>query len=244
VWDSGPGIPPDQERYVFSEFYRLAAPDRDRRSGLGLGLAIVERLGRLLEHPVELRSWPGKGSRFAVSVPIVAARGEPAEAPRASALHVDPARGKVILVIDDDPLVLDSMRGLLLSWGCIVVTAESGQEALSRLAGLEQSPDLVVSDYRLADGKSGIETIELLRGALGASTPAFLISGDTDPERLRNASANGILLLHKPVPALKLRAVLNRFLKTPDEFTDIAPLAQPQSSQSGDAAPRRARARR
>jgi CheY-like chemotaxis protein len=153
------------------------------------------------------------GSRFAVWVPIVAGGGAPADAPRASALHVDPARGKVILVIDDDPLVLDSMRGLLLSWGCIVVTAESGQEALSRLAGLEQSPDLVVSDYRLADGKSGIETIELLRGALGASTPAFLISGDTDPERLRNASANGILLLHKPVPALKLRAVLNRFLK-------------------------------
>jgi CheY-like chemotaxis protein len=108
------------------------------------------------------------------------------------------------------------MRGLLQSWGCIAATAESGQGALARLAELGQIPDLIVSDYRLADGKSGIETIELLRGALGVSAPAFLISGDTAPERLREASASGFLLLHKPVPAMTLRAVLNRFLKARD----------------------------
>jgi signal transduction histidine kinase/CheY-like chemotaxis protein len=216
VWDSGPGIPRDQHKYVFSEFYRLAALDRDRRSGLGLGLAIVERLGRLLQHPVELSSWPGKGSRFAVSVPLIAERGELAESPPTSPMAADPAPGKVIMVIDDDALVLDSMRGLLQSWGCIAATAESGQGALARLAELGQIPDLIVSDYRLADGKSGIETIELLRGALGVSAPAFLISGDTAPERLREASASGFLLLHKPVPAMTLRAVLNRFLKARD----------------------------
>jgi CheY-like chemotaxis protein len=127
-------------------------------------------------------------------------------------MAADPAPGKVIVVIDDDALVLESMRGVLQSWGCIVATAESGQGALARLAELGQKPDLIVSDYRLADGKSAIETIELLRGALGVSVPALLISGDTAPERLREASASGFVLLHKPVPAMTLRAVLNRFL--------------------------------
>jgi two-component system, sensor histidine kinase len=238
VWDSGPGIPPDQQKYVFSEFYRLAAPDRERRTGLGLGLAIVERLGRLLQHPVELSSWPGRGSCFAVSVPLVAERRELAEARPASAMSADPAPGKVIMVIDDDALVLDSMRGLLLRWGCIVATAASGREALARLAKLGRPADLIVSDYRLADGKSGIETIELLRGTLGVSTPAFLISGDTGPERLRDASTSGFLLLHKPVSAMTLRAVLNRFLKSSDLPVDTAPPAQPQSSRHSGADPR------
>lgn len=216
VWDSGPGIPHDQQQYIFGEFHRLAAPERDHRSGLGLGLAIVERLGRLLEYPVELSSRLGKGSRFAVSVPLVAERGGPAEAPVSSAMPADPVRGKVIMVIDDDALVLDSMRGLLQSWDCIVATAASGPEALARLAELGETPDVIVSDYRLADGKSGIEAIESLRGALGVAIPAFLISGETVPERLRDASASGFLLLHKPVPPMALRAVLNRFLKARD----------------------------
>jgi CheY-like chemotaxis protein len=108
------------------------------------------------------------------------------------------------------------MRGLLQSWGCIVATAESGQEALARLAELAQTPDLVVSDLRLSDGNSGIEAVEMLRGALGAAIPAFLITGDTVPQRLRDASASGFLLLHKPVPPMALRAVLNRFLQGRD----------------------------
>jgi signal transduction histidine kinase/CheY-like chemotaxis protein len=214
VWDSGPGIPQDQQQYIFGEFHQLAAPERDRRSGLGLGLAIVERLSHLLEHPIEVSSRLDRGSRFAVSVPLAAERSEPGEVP--SVAPLDPARGKVIMVIDDDALVLDSMRGLLQSWGCIVATAESGQEALARLAELAQTPDLVVSDLRLSDGNSGIEAVELLRGALGAAIPAFLITGDTVPERLRDASASEFLLLHKPVPPMALRAVLNRFLQGRD----------------------------
>jgi signal transduction histidine kinase/CheY-like chemotaxis protein len=213
VWDSGIGIPEDQKENIFREFYQLAASERDRRGGLGLGLAIVERLCRLLDHRLELTSTLGRGSRFAVSLPSVAApqeSGELAVAPRAMS---DPASGKLIVVIDDDALVLDGMRGLLCSWGCRVVTAESDSAVLASLAGEQRRPDLVISDFRLGDGKTGIETIRRLRSAFSAPIPAFLITGDIAPERLREARASGLHLLHKPVGPMALRAMLNQLLR-------------------------------
>jgi len=213
VWDSGVGIPEDQQQRVFEEFYQLAHSERDRRGGLGLGLAIVERLGRLLDHPVELRSVPGKGSRFSVSVPTVARRIGSAETPAVRQPIADPVTGRLVVVIDDDPLVLDGMRGILQSWGCSVVTAASDAAAVERLGEAGRHPDLIISDYRLAEGKSGIEAIERLRTVIGSPVPAFLISGDTAPERLREASASGYPLLHKPVPLMTLRATVNQLLK-------------------------------
>ena len=126
----------------------------------------------------------------------------------------DPAAGKLIVVIDDDALVLDGMCGVLRSWGCKVVGAESEAAARALLAELGEPPDLIISDYRLANGESGIDAIEGLRSALGATIPAFLISGDTAPERLREAAASGYHLLHKPVPLMRLRAMVNRLVKT------------------------------
>lgn len=213
IWDSGIGIPEDEQQSIFGEFYQLAVPERDRRGGLGLGLAIVDGLGRLLNHPVELTSRPGQGSRFSLSVPVVAARQKIAETPIVPAMIADPAGGKFIVVIDDDALVLDGMRGLLLSWGCNVVTAASDTQALTQIAEHDRQPDLIISDYRLANGRTGIEAIERLRGALGIAVPAFLISGDTTHACLREASASGYYLLHKPVPPITLRAMLNRLLK-------------------------------
>jgi len=211
VWDSGPGIPADQRREIFAEFYQFAPPEQERRGGLGLGLAIVERLGRLLNHPVELASRPGKGSRFAVSVPLVPGRAAVEVRPMPPVI-ADPIRGKLIVVIDDDALVLDGMCGTLRSWGCRVVTADSDSTALARIAELGQAPDAVISDYRLAGGKTGIQAVECLRAALGRAIPALLVSGDTAPERLREASARGYHLLHKPVPPMALRALLTRQL--------------------------------
>ena len=126
----------------------------------------------------------------------------------------DLARGKQVMVIDDDVLVLDGMRGILQSWGCHVQTAASGTAALASVAGGSAQPDLIISDLRLADGESGIEVIERLREALGAPVPAFLISGDTAPERLREASACGYHLLQKPVSPMTLRTTLSRLLKS------------------------------
>jgi CheY-like chemotaxis protein len=117
------------------------------------------------------------------------------------------------LVIDDDALVLDSMRGVLKSWGCSVVTANSGAAALACLSEFERTPDLIISDYRLADGHNGIQAIERLREALCAPVPAFLISGDTAPERLREARSSGYYLLHKPVLPITLRATISQLLK-------------------------------
>jgi len=216
IWDSGTGIPQDQQRDIFREFCQLADPKQARQGGLGLGLAIVDRLGQLLGHSVEVTSTLGKGSRFSVLVPRVAERRAPADAPVAPATIRDPVSGKLIVVIDDDALVLDGMGGLLQSWGCRVVAEVSEAKALARLAELGQRPDLIISDHRLADGKTGIEAIDCLRGALGISIPAFLISGDTTPERLRDARASGYHLLHKPVPPMTLRAILNRLLTDRD----------------------------
>ena len=213
VYDSGLGIPEDQQANIFREFYQLAAVGPDRRGSLGLGLAIVDRLGHLLGHPVEISSRPGRGSRFSVSLPSAEARREVLEPPDAAAAIADPVRGKLVLVIDDDALVIDGMRGVLQSWGCRVLAADSEAAALSQVSA-QKPPDLIISDYRLANGKTGIEAIELVRNVLGTAPPAFLISGDTAPERLREANDSGYHLLHKPVPAIRLRAMLNQLLRT------------------------------
>ena len=213
VWDTGIGIPEDQRGNIFGEFYQLAVPEQDR-VGLGLGLAIVERLCRLLDHPVEVASRLGKGSRFSVLVPLATSPQAPVEPVVPPMLIADPARDTLVVVVDDDVLVLDGMRGLLQSWGCRVVTAESDSAALASLAGHDGRPDLIISDYRLAGGKTGFDVIERLRGAFHASIPAFLISGDTTTERMRAASASGLLLLHKPVSPMALRAAVNQLLRS------------------------------
>lgn len=215
VCDTGPGIPEHQRRSIFDEYYRLG-PDPGRQSSLGLGLAIVDRLSRLLGHAVELDSRPDRGSRFSVSVPLVAQPDATMDAHAPAPAIADPARGRLIMVIDDDTLVLDGMRGILQSWGCEVRTAASGAAALADLSERNVRPDLIISDSRLADGKTGMEAIERLRQVAGVSVPALVITGDTAPERLREASAGGFPLLHKPVSPMALRTVLNRLLKTRD----------------------------
>jgi two-component system, sensor histidine kinase len=116
-------------------------------------------------------------------------------------------------VIDDDALVLDGMGGLLRGWGCDVVTAASQPAALAGLR--DRRPDLIISDYRLADGITGIDVIEHLREKFATAIPAFLISGDTAPERLREARASGYHLLHKPVQPITLRAMVSQLVKPP-----------------------------
>jgi CheY-like chemotaxis protein/anti-sigma regulatory factor (Ser/Thr protein kinase) len=214
LWDSGPGIPEDQCRNIFTEFYQLADARRDHHGGLGLGLAIVERLCGLLDHRIELASTVGKGSRFSVLVPLAAAQPNRV-APTAPPVAIDdPCRGKLVAVIDDDPMVLDGMRGLLAGWGCDVVTADSERAAIAALAAQARTPDLVISDYRLGGGRTGFEAIEALRRACWSDMPAFLITGDTAPERLREAAVSGFHLLHKPVQPMALRAMVNRFLRS------------------------------
>jgi signal transduction histidine kinase/CheY-like chemotaxis protein len=211
VRDSGPGIAEDQRRRIFREFYRVAALESQHRGGLGLGLAIVDRLSTLLDHPVSLESEPGSGSRFSISVPRVPGRVVVRSDVTPPGPIMDAVSGKLIVVIDDDTLVLDAMRGILTSWGCDIVIASAAEEALASLHG--RQPDLVISDYHLADGRTGIDAIEYLRARLGTTIPAFLMSGDTAPARLRDATQSEYFLLNKPVAPITLRAMLNRLLK-------------------------------
>jgi signal transduction histidine kinase/ActR/RegA family two-component response regulator len=213
VWDSGIGIPPDQHDKIFGEFYRLREPDRDRRAGLGLGLAIVDRLCRLLGHPIEVKSTVDKGSMFAVTVPLAPADKRAIEAsivPRAQPSLVS---DKLVLVIDDDPLVLEGMSGIFRQWGCRVITADCDSKALKAATEQDDLPDLIISDYHLANGRTGIETIEWLRREMATPIPAFLISGDTDPATLHEAKVKGFHLLHKPVNPMALRAMFNQAVK-------------------------------
>ncbi len=210
VWDTGPGIPQDQQPYIFDEFYQVPDPDRDRRGGLGLGLAIVDRFRRLLDHPLAVKSRVGKGSCFSIEVPRAAAL--PTAAPPAGLAEPAPegdASG-VVLVVDDDPMVVEAMGGLLGSWGYGVVTAGSPDDAVAAFTARAGKPDLIIADFHLSGGRTGIETIERVRAAFGAEIPAFLISGDTSPERLQQSRASGYMLLHKPVNPMTLRSLLVR----------------------------------
>lgn len=211
VCDSGIGIAKDQQRDIFSEFYQVETAGRRRRDGLGLGLAIVDRLGALLDHPIGVSSLPGKGSRFYVSVPMAAKRTPSPEPPVKETPTADPLGNKLIVVIDDDALVLEGTGGLLKSWGCRVVTAGSDHDALAALHS--NKPDLIISDFRLKDGRTGIQAIAQLRHSFQAQIPAFLISGDILPERLFEAKASGHQLLHKPVSPMTLRTVMSRLLR-------------------------------
>jgi CheY-like chemotaxis protein len=210
VCDSGPGIPEDQRRNIFGEFYRLAG--ENRHGGLGLGLAIVERLCGLLGHPIELASTVGRGSRFSVTVPSAPAQARFAEPMAPVSVAPDVSKGKLVVVIDDDALVLDGIGGALRSWGCRVVAAGSLSAALAGLDG-HGRPDLIISDFQLAEGQSGIAAIAQLRERFGAPIPAFLITGDTAPERLRQARESGHHLLHKPVRPMRLRAMVSQLLQ-------------------------------
>jgi len=212
VYDTGPGIAEDQRRNIFAEFYQIATPDRRRTGGLGLGLSIVDRVARLLGHPIDVESVPGRGSRFAVTVPWVEASAAVA-APVLPQPVVAAALDKLVVVIDDDALVLDGMSGLLRSWGCRVIATGTLDAALAALGDQSERPDLIICDYRLADGYSGIAAIDRLRTQFGAAIPAFLISGDTAPERLRETLASGYHLLHKPVQPMALRAIVTQLVK-------------------------------
>jgi len=213
VIDTGHGIPPDQLKEVFVEFHQLHNPGRNRQQGLGLGLAIVKRLGSLLHHRVAVQSSVGRGSCFSINIPLAVKHSpvdmahETRPAPPTAALQ-----NKRILLLDDDDSVLASMSGLLARWGCKVQSARSHEEAMRQLADYREGFDLLVSDYRLADDVTGVEVARDMLHRFGYRFAVLVITGDTDPERLREAEASGFPLLHKPVHPAKLRATLQHLL--------------------------------
>ncbi len=210
VHDTGVGIPPEKQALVFEEFYQVNNPGRDRRRGLGLGLAIVQRLAHMLDHPLRLRSTPGRGSCFSIELPLADG---PADAPVEELPMIDDEvlHGVRALVLDDDMMVRDGTAALLRQWGAQPRTAHSGAEA-SRALDDGFLPDVMIVDMRLGEARDGIDVINSLRGRLRRNTPALLVSGDTGAAELARVRSSGIPLLTKPVAPAKLRAMLRAVL--------------------------------
>jgi two-component system, sensor histidine kinase len=215
VWDTGPGIAPEKHALVFQEFTQLGNPERDRRKGLGLGLAIVERLAKLLGHGLELRSRPGKGSVFAVTV----ARGQLDEQ-----AILDPEReltaqfdltGRLALLVQSDAAGRESVRELLTAWNCEVITAASGAELLGSLGSLSRPPDLIIAEGP-GSGEGSSAVVEMLRNEFNAEVPALLLSGAAGPA-LPAADHNGLHVLHQPFHPGQLRTLINNVLHAPVE---------------------------
>ena len=208
VWDTGVGIPEPEQQRVFEEFYQGAGAERGYPKGMGLGLAIVKRLGTLIGAPVTLRSQPGRGTVFRVTLP----RGEALRAPAASAPAAMDDRvtlaGRRIVVIEDEREVLEGMRVLLGGWHAEVVGATSADEALTAVAEETRAPDLVIADYQLGSGANGAQAIESIRTRFRADIPAIVVTGSITPAHREEARANDYHLLPKPVAPAKLRTLI------------------------------------
>ncbi|SIQ03462.1 Na+/proline symporter [Rhizobium sp. RU35A] len=208
VVDSGIGIPSSKFRTVFREFARLDEGARTA-AGLGLGLSIVDRISRVLSHPVELASTPGRGTIFRVRMPRDMGRTRPSAPDKPNAALPQPLSGLSVLCIDNEPKILEGMELLLSGWGCRVVSARSLEEAKSRIATMGHTPDVLVADYHLDDG-NGIEAILRLHDIIGRPVAALLLTADRSQEVRSEAERHGLGLQHKPVKPAALRAYLTQ----------------------------------
>ncbi len=214
VWDSGPGIREAERQHIFEEFYQVpsrVAPMPDQKKGLGLGLAIVKRLAELMHAPLALRSVPGRGSVFSLEVPAgkpvpVASVSVPAKAPLGLTLD-----GQLIVVVEDEPAVRSGLEVLLKGWGAEVASFDT--VAASTLWArqcdrLVTQPKLLIVDYRLENGHTGVEAIGALRETFGEAVPAIVVTGSTMAGHDAEAERQGFHLLIKPVVPNRLRALI------------------------------------
>ena len=201
VWDSGQGIPKTELGTIWEEFYQIGNPARDGSCGAGLGLSIVDRTARLLGHALDVRSRVGRGSVFAVTLPRAPALAVPVQAPAPPlARHAVAGRlgGRLVLVVEDDPLQRNSLTLVLEQAGARVVAVETFDAALAAARAALQMPSAILSDYRLPGGTDGLTGIQGLRSALGEELPAVLLTGEMSADLARAAKAAGCVLLTKP----------------------------------------------
>ena len=208
IHDTGIGITDEQMNNIFEEFYQVENPERDRSKGLGLGLAIVKRLSDLLDCPLSVRSAIDKGTVFSISVPLVS---NSISVPTPQLSYVEDIKGTHVLVIDDEALIRVGMCQVLEEWGCKVMQAESIDQALGLLT-VQRKIDMILTDYRLRENQTGLDAIKSIHAACNKNIPAIILTGDTAPERLREAKESGYKLLHKPVSSAKLRSLMSYLL--------------------------------
>ena len=206
VVDTGIGIAPEHRAHIFEEFFQVRTPGSASNTarGMGLGLAIVRRFCKLLDHGVALASQPGRGSRFSVTARRVTdIRVAPAPDTRAHERRTDASRGAVegatVAVIDDDPAAVEGMRALFSTWGAIVAGGCDAEDVLAELGRLERYPDLIVADLRLDRDRNGLDAVATMREELGTRVPALVVTGDTSIAATHAVRSAGFAMLPKPV---------------------------------------------
>ena len=216
VRDTGKGIPEEFQERIFEEYFQLENPERHRDKGLGLGLAIVSRLANLLGGHVSVRSHPGRGScfHFQVARCSAAAQRMAASLPASPGFAL-PLEHALVAVIDDDEAILEAMAEVFDHWGVGLAAGVDAEQVRDELVALGRGPDIILCDYRLRSGHTGIEAVHLLRQAFGADIAAALLTGDTAPDTIQAIDASGLPVLHKPLKPAKLRAFLSHLLATP-----------------------------
>ena len=208
VWDTGPGIPEGELQAIFEEFHQLDSPSRAR--GLGLGLSIVQRLGNLLGHAVDVHSRPGKGSVFAIEIPL--AREEPGASPRPSRWDAvqNTASDPAILIVEDDPSVRELLDLLFRNEGYRTAAAADGKQALELARATK--PDLVVADYHLPNGLTGLQVVARVREAVSREIPAVILTGDLSIDTMRVIARRGCVQRNMPVRAEELTHLIQSLL--------------------------------
>jgi len=210
VWDSGIGIAADQLKNIFEEFHQIDNPTRVRSRGLGLGLSIVQRLGHLLGHAVTVRSMPGKGSGFAVEVPLFSGAA-PEAARETAAVIAAGAKGK-ILIIEDDPDIRQLLASFLGEEGFETAVAHDGRAAAQLVAAGTMLPDLILADYNLPGRETGLAVAGQLRVMLRRAVPVIVVTGDISTATLRLIAAQDCVQMNKPMKLGELVEVIHRLL--------------------------------
>jgi len=211
VWDTGRGIPEEELQSIFLEFNQLGIGRSAKRIGVGLGLAIVDRIASMLGYQVLVRSKPGRGSVFSIDVPLAEAMPrERVAAPAVVPQLGDPLPGRRLLVIDNEESILLSMAALLEQWGCTVVTATDEQSAMTALDGV--APDAILADYHLDHGLTGWDVVLAVRGRFNQALPVVMITADRSDQCRQQLQGCGVPVLNKPVKPGKMRSVLSHLL--------------------------------
>ena len=206
VYDTGLGIPQSKKREIFREFHRLDQGAKIAR-GLGLGLSIVERIARVLDHRIVVESKSGRGSHFSITVPLAPALPVGAKPRTPQRVDVSQLADMLVLCIDNEPKVLDGMATLLGGWGCRVLRAPDLKSALAAVSEAKAVPSGMLVDYHL-DGGNGIDAIATLRWRFGTDLPAILITADRSPSVREEARAREVQVLNKPLKPAALRALI------------------------------------
>ncbi|PPA01135.1 hybrid sensor histidine kinase/response regulator, partial [Pseudomonas sp. MWU12-2312b] len=215
VWDSGMGIAENRLEEIFQEFKRgdVQRPDQDR--GLGLGLAIVEKIAGILGHRVQVRSWPGKGSMFCVEVPLSATAPQAAPGLPMSEPMLERLRGARVWVLDNDATICAGMRTLLEDWGCRVVTALSEEDLARQVDNYHADADLLIVDYHLDNEQNGVDAVARINARRGKPIPAMMITANYSNELKQQIRELGHTLMHKPVRPMKLKTAMSHLLARP-----------------------------